>query len=143
MMNQSLDERLALAMDPKRIQRFLTSLVPADTIAASPNRVEDCRLERVRYRAGEKATLSYVLNVAIPGNRRINLQVTGYLYQGGKARRLHRRLNGNAWYDADLGLLLQCFPQDFRIPHLAKLTQSPPGWIGENLLPEGRPRHCD
>ena len=102
--------------------------------------VRDCRLSRVRYRRGARCVLQYTLRLAEAdtGSERI-LWVTGVMYADDKTRRKWEKLRVSYPMEiseiistfepfsfiADLGMLVQVFPYDRRLPTLPLLIAEP------------------
>lgn len=135
------DARLRAAQDPATMraifQRHL--LQPAVGPALT---IEECRLTAVRGRESARPTLEYRLRLAVPAaGRRWEQVVVGVMSEKERTRRAWSALPGTAperpgragtgvlppfAYVPDLGMLLQVFPHDYRLPSLAALTEEPP-----------------
>ncbi len=102
--------------------------------------VRDCRLSRVRYRRGDRCVLQYTLRLveADTGSERIQW-VTGVMYADDKTRRKWEKLRVSYpkeiseiistfepfSFIPDLGMLVQVFPYDRRLPTLPLLIAEP------------------
>jgi hypothetical protein len=102
--------------------------------------VEDCRLSRIRYRQGERCVLQYTLRLAEidTGSERFEW-VTGVMYADDKTRRKWEKLRVSYPKDIseiisafepfsfipELGMLVQVFPYDRRLPTLPHLIAEP------------------
>ena len=102
--------------------------------------VRDCRLSRIRYRRGERCVLQYTLRLAEAdtGSERIQW-VTGVMYADDKTRRKWEKLRVSYpkeisgiistfepfSFIPDLGMLVQVFPYDRRLPTLPLLIAEP------------------
>jgi hypothetical protein len=130
--------QLQVAGDPESMrgvfQRHLRSL------NNKAYQVRDCRLSRIRYRRGERCVLQYSLRLAEAdtGSERI-LWVTGVMYADDKTRRKWEKLRLSYPKDVseiistfepfsfipELGMLVQVFPYDRRLPTLPLLIAEP------------------
>src|SRR5215211_4156429 len=104
-------------------------------------RVTDCRLSRVRYRRGTRCVLQYTLRLAdsATGHERIQ-SVTGVMYTKDRTRRKWEKLQASYRREVpddslaferftfipDLGMLVEVFPYDRRLPTLPLLAAGPP-----------------
>jgi phosphotransferase family enzyme len=130
--------QLQVAGDPESMRVvFQKHLRPLNNKAYH---VRDCRLSRVRYRRGDRCVLQYTLRLAEAdtGSERIQW-VTGVMYADDKARRKWEKLRVSYPKDTseiistfepfsfipDLGMLVQVFPYDRRLPTLALLIAEP------------------
>ena len=130
--------QLQVAGDPESMRRvFQKHLRPLNNKAYH---VRDCRLSRVRYRRGERCVLQYTLRLAEAdtGSERI-LWVTGVMYADDKTRRKWEKLRLSYPKDVseiistfepfsfipELGMLVQVFPYDRRLPTLPLLIAEP------------------
>ena len=118
------------------LQRFLGA---AD---GSPYRVEDCRIGNTRHRDGSRGTILYELRLKDLATGHVWDQVvTGITFGGNRTRRVWESIRqagstgpdqgaAPGWkpfaYVPDLDLLLQVFPNDYRLPGLAALMAGPP-----------------
>jgi Phosphotransferase enzyme family len=129
---------LGVARDPEIMREiFQKHLQPLNNKAYH---VRDCRLSRVRYRRGARCVLQYTLRLveADTGCERIQW-VTGVMYADDKTRRKWERLrisypkeiseNISIFepfsFIPDLGMLVQVFPYDRRLPTLPLLMAEP------------------
>lgn len=102
--------------------------------------VRDCRLSRVRYRQGIRCVLQYILRLADAGTGYERIQwVTGVMYAEGRTRQKWERLRASNpgkipdtlstfepyAFIPDLGMLVQVFPYDRRLPTLPLLMAGP------------------
>jgi hypothetical protein len=130
--------QLQVAGDPESMRGvFQKHLRPLDNKAYH---VRDCRLSRVRYRRGDRCVLQYTLRLAEAdtGSERIQW-VTGVMYADDKTRRKWEKLRVsypkeiseiNSTFEPfsfipDLGMLVQVFPYDRRLPTLPLLIAEP------------------
>jgi hypothetical protein len=130
--------QLQVAGDPESMRVvFQEHLRPLNNKAYH---VRDCRLSRVRYRRGERCVLQYTLRLAEAdtGSERI-LWVTGVMYADDKTRRKWEMLRVSYPKDdselistfepfsfiPELGMLVQVFPYDRRLPTLPLLIAEP------------------
>jgi hypothetical protein len=129
---------LGIASDPDIMREiFQEHLRPLDDKAYH---VRDCRLSRVRYRRGVRCVLQYTLRLveADTGSERIQW-VTGVMYADDKTRRKWEKLRISYpkeiseivsilepfSFIPDLGMLVQVFPYDRRLPTLPLLIAEP------------------
>jgi hypothetical protein len=129
---------LAVASDPEIMRGiFEEHLRP---LSGGTYRFTDCRLSRVRYRRGARCVLQYTLRLAEAdtGSERIQW-VTGVMYADDKARRKWEKLRVSYpkelseiistfepfSFIPDLGMLVQVFPYDRRLPTLPLLIAEP------------------
>jgi hypothetical protein len=129
---------LGVASDPEIMRGiFQKHLRPLNNKAYH---VRDCRLSRVRYRRGARCVLQYTLRLleADTGSERIQW-VTGVMYADDKARRKWEKLRVSYpkelseiistfepfSFIPDLGMLVQVFPYDRRLPTLPLLIAEP------------------
>jgi Phosphotransferase enzyme family len=129
---------LGVARDPEIMREiFQKHLQPLNNKAYH---VRDCRLSRVRYRRGARCVLQYTLRLveADTGCERIQW-VTGVMYADDKTRRKWEKLrisypkeiseNISIFepfsFIPDLGMLVQVFPYDHRLPTLPLLMAEP------------------
>jgi hypothetical protein len=113
--------------------------------------IEDCRFIRLRYRQGSRCFLQYTLRLLEPDTgRQREVQVTGLLYaQKYKAEQAWRKLQAtdprqeipDGWltfepvsFVPELGMLVQVFPYDRRLPSLPLLAAGPPPELEPVLL---------
>lgn len=112
--------------------------------------VRDCRISRVRYRKGARCVLQYVLRLAEPGTDYELIQwVTGVIYAEGRSRRKWEKLRASDpgqyapgafllfepyAFVPDLGMLVEVFPYDRRLPTLPRLMAGPVPEIEARLL---------
>jgi hypothetical protein len=130
--------QLQVAGDPESMRGvFQKHLRPLNNKAYH---VRDCRLSRVRYRRGARCVLQYTLRLleADTGSERIQW-VTGVMYADDKARRKWEKLRVSYpkelseiistfepfSFIPDLGMLVQVFPYDRRLPALPLLIAEP------------------
>jgi Phosphotransferase enzyme family len=126
--------QLQVVSDPESMRKvFQRHLRPLDNKAYH---VRDCRLSRIRYRRGDRCVLQYTLRLAEAdtGSERI-LWVTGVMYANDKSRRKWEKLRVSYpkeisglistfepfSFIPDLGMLVQVFPYDRRLPTLPHL----------------------
>ena len=140
---------IEIASDPDAmLQIFRNHLQPAEDTAYD---IRDCRLSRIRYRAGFRCVLQYTLSITeLDSGEESNLPVSGTMYAAsGKAERASRKLlttdlrqeTPDAWlifepvsFIPDLDMLVQIFPYDRRLPTLPKLAAGPPPALERLLL---------
>ena len=130
--------QLQVAGDPESMRvLFQKHLRPLNNKAYQ---VRDCRLSRIRYRRGERCVLQYTLRLAEAdtGSERIQW-VTGVMYADDKTRRKWEKLRVSYpkqisgiisifepfSFIPDLGMLVQVFPYDRRLPTLPLLIAEP------------------
>jgi hypothetical protein len=130
--------QLQVAGDPESMRvLFQKHLRPLNNKAYQ---VQDCQLSRIRYRRGERCVLQYTLRLAEAdtGSERIQW-VTGVMYADDKTRRKWEKLRVSSPKDVseiistfepfsfipDLGMLVQVFPYDRRLPTLPLLIAEP------------------
>src|SRR5918998_3847740 len=130
--------QLQVAGDPESMRVvFQKHLRPLNNKAYH---VRDCRLSRVRYRRGNRCVLQYTLRLAAAdtGSERIQW-VTGVMYADDKTRRKWEKLRISYpkeiseiispfepfSFIPDLGMLVQVFPYDRRLPTLPLLIAEP------------------
>ena len=130
--------QLQVAGDPESMRVvFQKHLRPVNNKAYQ---IRDCRLSRIRYRRGARCVLQYTLRLveADTGCERIQW-VTGVMYAEDKTRRKWERLRISYPKDIseiistfepfsfipDLGMLVQVFPYDRRLPTLPLLMAEP------------------
>jgi hypothetical protein len=130
--------QLQVAGDPESMRGvFQRHLRPLNNKAYQ---VRDCRLSRIRYRRGERCVLQYTLRLAEAdtGSERIQW-VTGVMYADDKTRRKWEKLRVSYpkqisgiistfepfSFIPDLGMLVQVFPYDRRLPTLPLLIAEP------------------
>jgi Phosphotransferase enzyme family len=130
--------QLQVAGDPESMRvLFQKHLRPLNNKAYQ---VRDCRLFRIRYRRGERCVLQYALRLAEAdtGSERIQW-VTGVMYADDKTRRKWEKLRVSYPKETsriistfepfsfipDLGMLVQVFPYDRRLPTLPLLIAEP------------------
>jgi hypothetical protein len=113
--------------------------------------IEDCRFIRLRYRQDSRCFLLYTLRLVEPdtGLER-DVQVTGLIYaEKDKAEHTWRKLKAtdpqqeipDGWltfepvsFVPELGMLVQVFPYDHRLPTLPLVTAGPPPELEPVLL---------
>src|SRR5919106_1951881 len=111
--------------------------------------VRDCRLSRVRYRRGNRCVLQYTLRLAEAdtGSERIQW-VTGVMYADDKTRRKWEKLRVSYpkqiseiistfepfTFIPDLGMLVEVFPYDRRLPTLPLVMAGPSPELERPLL---------
>jgi hypothetical protein len=130
--------QLQVAGDPESMRVvFQKHLRPLNNKAYQ---VRDCRLSRIRYRRGQRCVLQYTLRLAEAdtGSERIQW-VTGVMYADDKTRRKWEKLRVSYPKDVsenistfepfsfipELGMLVQVFPYDRRLPTLPLLIAEP------------------
>jgi hypothetical protein len=137
---------LVIAGDPDAMrdvfQRHLRSF-------GRPHRLRYCRLFRVRYRRADRCVLQYTLGLVEPDTGRERSEwVTGVMHAGDRTRRIWDKLQSadlGTIPDAvatlepfsfvpDLGMLVQAFPYDRRLPTLPLLMSGPPPELEPSLL---------
>src|SRR5215212_494476 len=112
-------------------------------------RITDCRLSRVRYRRGTRCVLQYTLRLADSdaGHERIQW-VTGVMYAKDRTRHKWEKLqasyrrevpDGSSAFEPfafipDLGMLVEVFPYDRRLPSLPLVMAGPPPELEPLLL---------
>jgi hypothetical protein len=116
---------------PGFVQAFDMSAVRA-RFAALRDDVLSCRIERFRHRGGERASFLYELTC---GDGR-PIWANASLYRGKKAKRLFRELGprGRAGYFADLGMLVEFFPDDRRMGGLRRVLDGAHAALSETYL---------
>src|SRR5215211_687058 len=102
--------------------------------------IRDCHLSRVRYRRGDRCVLQYTLRLAEADSGAERIQwVTGVMYADDKTRRKWEKLRDSYSkriseivstfepfsFIPDLGMLVQVFPYDRRLPTLPLLIAEP------------------
>ncbi len=132
--------RLKLASDPGLMREvFRSHLRP---LSGKVYHLQHCLLSRVRYRRAERCVLQYTLRLVEPETGRERTQwVTGTIYPEHRARRIWQKLQAadprpeipEPWrildpvsFIPDLGMLVQVFPYDRRLPTLPLLMAAPP-----------------
>ncbi len=130
--------QLQVVSDPESMREvFQKHLRPLNNKAYD---VRDCRISRIRYRRGDRCVLQYTLRLAEAntGSERIQW-VTGVMYADDKARRKWEKLRVSYpkeisglistfepfSFIPDLGMLVQVFPYDRRLPTLPLLIADP------------------
>jgi hypothetical protein len=144
--------QLQVAGDPESMRGvFQRHLRPLNNKAYQ---VRDCRLSRIRYRRGERCVLQYTLRLAEAdtGSERIQW-VTGVMYADNKTRRKWEKLRISYpkeiseiisifepfSFIPDLGMLVQVFPYDRRLPTLPLLIAEPLPELESPLLTQFGP----
>lgn len=106
-------------------------------------KIRSCRLSRIRYRMSFRCILQYTLTLVEPDTgRERKLQVSGTMYaEAGKAGRRRDKLLGNdppreiprsprtfepVSFIPEIGMLVQVFPYDRKLPTLPLLAAGPP-----------------
>src|SRR5215208_4820093 len=112
-------------------------------------RVIDCRLSRFRYRRGARCVLQYTLRLTDPDTGYERTQwVTGVMYGKDRTRRKWEKLRSldpgaipNIFptfepfaFIPDLGMLVEVFPYDRRLPTLPLVMAGPPPELEPLLL---------
>jgi hypothetical protein len=112
------------AFDMAIVQRAIERAYPG---AGS---VQDCAIERFRYRAGSRATFQYL--VKYPGRE---TWVTGTLWPGAKARKAFDKsdMRDDLGHDPELGMLLEKFPRDAKLPCLSRFVSEAGSMIAHAL----------
>jgi streptomycin 6-kinase len=141
--------QLEIATDPGLMkQTFRTHLRP---VGPKVYDIEDCRFVRLRYRQDSRCFLLYTLRLLEPDTgRERDVQVTGLIYaQKDKAEQAWRKLKAtdpqqeipDGWltfepvsFVPELGMLVQVFPYDRRLPALPVLAAGPPPELEPVLL---------
>ena len=138
---------LGVASDPEIMRGiFEEHLRP---LSGGTYRFTDCRLSRIRYRRGARCVLQYTLRLAEAdtGHERIQW-VTGVMYAKDRIRRKWeklRSLDRGAFPDVfstfepfafipDLGMLVEVFPYDGRLPTLPLVMAGPSPELESPLL---------
>jgi hypothetical protein len=130
--------QLQVAGDPESMRVvFQKHLRPLNNKAYH---VRDCRLSRIRYRRGDRCVLQYTLHLAEADTGSEQIQwVTGVMYADDKTRRKWEKLRVSYPKDVseiistfepfsfipELGMLVQVFPYDRRLPTLPLLIAEP------------------
>jgi hypothetical protein len=130
--------QLQVAGDPESMRvLFQKHLRPLNKKAYQ---IRDCRLSRIRYRRGERCVLQYTLRLAEADTGCEQIQwVTGVMYADDKTRRKWEKLRVSHPKETsgiistfepfsfvpDLGMLVQVFPYDRRLPTLPLLIAEP------------------
>ncbi|QIN82491.1 phosphotransferase [Rubrobacter tropicus] len=137
---------LALAGDPDAMRSlFAEHLRP---VGETPYEISGCKLFRVRYRKGARCVLQYSLDLHDPVTGAEHTQwVTGVMYASGKAKRKWEKLRKSApevpaadpafepvSFLPELGMLVEVFPYDRRLPGLPLLMAGPSPEIRAPLL---------
>jgi hypothetical protein len=146
--------QLRIASDPERMREvFQRHLRPLNGKAYY---IQDCLLWRLRYRRATRCILQYTLRLVEPGGRPAdttgrewNQWVTAEIYADDSARRSWEELRGADpgqeippafrtfepdAFISDLGMLVQVYPYDRRLPALPALLGGPPPAVEEKLL---------
>jgi Phosphotransferase enzyme family len=141
--------QLKIATDPDLMKEtFRTHLRP---VGGKVYDIEDCRFIRLRYRQGSRCFLLYTLRLLERDTgRERDVQVTGLIYaQKDKAEQAWRKLQAtdpqqeipDGWltfepvsFVPELGMLVQVFPYDRRLPALPLLVAGPPPELEPVLL---------
>jgi streptomycin 6-kinase len=141
--------QLKIATDPGLMKEtFRTYLRP---VGSKIYDIEDCRFIRLRYRRGSRCFLLYTLRlVERDTDRERDVQVTGLIYaQKDKAEQAWRKLKAtnprqeipDGWltfepvsFVPELGMLVQVFPYDRRLPNLPLVMAGPPPELEPMLL---------
>lgn len=141
--------RLDVAGDPEVMREvFRTHLRP---LTGKAYDIRDCRLSRIRYRRASRCFLQYALGLVEPSTgHQQDLRVTGLVYaEENKAERIWQKLQATdpqreipetlltfepVSYIPDLGMLVQVFPYDRRLPALPLLAAEPPPELEPLLL---------
>ncbi|HZB09201.1 MAG TPA: aminoglycoside phosphotransferase family protein [Rubrobacter sp.] len=141
--------QLKIATDPALMkQTFRTHLRP---VGGKVYDIEACRFIRLRYRQGSRCFLLYTLRLVEPDTgRERDVQVTGLIYaQKNKAEQTWRKLQAtdphqeipDGWltfepvsFVPELGMLVQVFPYDHRLPALPVLAAGQPPELEPVLL---------
>jgi hypothetical protein len=141
--------QLEIATDPALMKEtFRTHLRP---VGGKVYHIEDCRLVRLRYRQDSRCFLLYTLRLVEPDTgRERDVQVTGIIYaQKDKAEQAWRKLKAtdpqqeipDGWltfepvsFVPELGMLVQVFPYDRRLPTLPLVMAGPPSELEPVLV---------
>jgi hypothetical protein len=138
---------LGVASDPEIMRGvFADYLRP---LRVGTYRVTDCRLSRVRYRRGARCVLQYTLRLADSdtGHERIQW-VTGVMYAKDRTRRKWEKLQASYRREVpedssafepftfipNLGILVEVFPYDRRLPTLPLAMAGPSPELERPLL---------
>ncbi|MBI2527472.1 MAG: phosphotransferase [Candidatus Rokubacteria bacterium] len=137
--------QLPMALDPGHMRKVFSERL-AD-VGQRRLQVEACRVERVRYRRGERCVLQYALSLRNAWTGLAQQRwVAAEMYPDERLQHRWRKLRaGNAQVtDArdsatgslltDLGMLVHFFPHDPRLPTLGPLTTAPPRQLEAALL---------
>lgn len=131
---------LAEALDPvAMLTLFRRDLAPAGGFG-----IEDCRVDRIRYRRCERAIVQYTVRLVAPSGGEGEQWITALLYPRERASQVWGKLQRSvpAIADAgallppvafapDSGLILQAFPVDRWLPSLPTLVN--PGRLASEL----------
>ena len=143
--------QLGLAMDPARMGRVFSEHMAA--LGQGGLQVEACRVDRVRYRRGERCVLQYALSLrdAETGLTRQGWAAAGMyasdrlqqvwtkVQRGSLAGPCVKRTGAGVSLMPDLGMVVHFFPHDRRLPTLERLTAAPPPEMAAALLREFGP----
>lgn len=143
--------RLGLAMDPAWMRRVFSEHAAA--LGRAGVQVEACRVDRVRYRRGERCVLQYALSLrdAETGLSRQSWAAAGMyasdrlqqvwtkVQRGSLAHPCVKHAGTGVSLVPDLGMMVQFFPHDRRMPALELLTAAPPPEMAAVLLREFGP----
>src|SRR6266705_6125084 len=132
--------QLKIASDPELMREMFRG-----HLSPLPGRVyhiQDCLLSWVRYLRGDRCMLQYTLRLVEPGTGRERSQwVSGVIYAEDRAERMWRKLRAAhpgqevpqafltfepVSFIPDLGMVVQVFPYDRRLPALPLLMTGPP-----------------
>ncbi len=130
--------QLKIASDPELMREiFRRHLRP---LTRKAYHIRDCLLSRVRYHQADRCLLRYTLGLVEPTTDRERSQwVTGVIYAGDRAGRIWQKLRADPGQEIseafltfepvsfipDLGMLVQVFPYDRRLPTLPILMARP------------------
>jgi hypothetical protein len=143
--------RLGLAMDSAWMRRVFSEHVAA--LGPERLQVEACRVDRIRYRRGERCVLQYALSLrdaktglsrqswvaaGVYASDRLQ-QVWTKVQCGSLARPCARHTGAGVSLVPDLGMVVHFFPHDRRLPTLERLTAAPPPEMAAALLREFGP----
>jgi hypothetical protein len=145
--------QLVIASDPELMREiFRRHLRP---LTAKGYDIQECVLSRVRYRRPARCVLQYTLRLVEPGTGLDRSQwVSGHLYGEDRAAQISQRLraadpgqeSAKAFltfdpvsFIPDLGMLVQVFPYDRRLPTLPFLMAGPSPDLDPVLLAQFGP----
>jgi tRNA A-37 threonylcarbamoyl transferase component Bud32 len=150
---ESSSAPISAAHDPETMRATLQRFLGGPD--GESYRVQDCRIANKRHRDGSRGTIEYELRLEDPATGHIWDQVvTGITFGGNRTRRIWESIrqasatsaaqtSASAWkpfaYVPDLDLLLQVFPNDYRLPGLAHLMAGPPREFLPSLMREFGP----
>lgn len=135
---------LATALDPKRMRRVLADRFRALGDGARRLRIEDCRIERVKYKPGRSCLVCYALDLHDDASDRHYEQVLcGRVYPANESASRYTKAAREPLADAPIGtalvhlpaldMVLWAFPNERKLASLARLTD--PGHLRREALP--------